>query len=101
MVSLLAGLAGIVKVQAPVPEQPPLQPANVAPEAAAAVSVTELPALKRPEQGGAQSMPEGEDVTVPLPMPCLLTCTMTVRASVTVKSTGAPAAKVTFEALPE
>lgn len=61
-------------VQVPVPEQPPpLQPENVEPESAAAVNVTVSPALKEAEQVEPQSMPEGELVTVPDPVPAFVT----------------------------
>src|SRR2546422_7812929 len=62
--------AEIVTVQAPVPEQPPpLQPPKVEPAAGAAVSVTAVPLVKLAAQVAPQSMPAGELVTVPLPVP--------------------------------
>src|SRR5437773_10954354 len=61
-------------MQGPVPEQPlPLQPPKVEPAAGAAVSVTAVPLVKLAEQVAPQVIPAGELVTVPLPMPTLLT----------------------------
>src|SRR5438309_1341194 len=66
--------AETVTVQAPVPEQPPpLQPVKVEPAADAAVSVTAVPLAKLAEQVAPQVIPAGELVTVPLPVPALLT----------------------------
>jgi len=63
-----------VTVQAPVPEQPPpLQPPKVEPAAGAAVSVTAVPLGKLATHVAPQVMPTGELVTVPLPVPALLT----------------------------
>jgi hypothetical protein len=77
----------IVTVQVPVPEPPPLQPANVDPPAAAAVSVTTVPLVYDSEQSAPQLIPAGEDVTVPLPVPDLVTFSVnvwTVKLAVTV-----------------
>ena len=58
----------------PVPEQPPPdQPAKVELEAGVAVSVTELPSVKLAEHEDPQSIPAGELVTEPEPVPDLLT----------------------------
>src|SRR2546422_3209271 len=66
--------AETVTVQAPVPEQPPpVQPVKGEPAAAVAVSVTAVPLGKLAEQVAPQVMPAGELVTVPLPVPALLT----------------------------
>src|SRR6266704_3302625 len=63
-----------VTVQVPVPEQPPpLQPLKVEPAAGLAVSVTAVPLVKLAEQVAPQVIPAGELVTVPLPVPALLT----------------------------
>src|SRR2546426_7702852 len=63
-----------VTVQVPLPEQPPpVQPLKVEPAAGAAVSVTAVPLVKLAEQVAPQVMPAGELVTVPLPVPALLT----------------------------
>jgi hypothetical protein len=61
--------ASIVTVQAPEPAQAPLQPANVEPEAAAAVSVTLVPPSKSAEHVAPQLTPPTLLVTVPEPVP--------------------------------
>ena len=64
----------IVTVQvAAVPVQPLDQPPNVEPEAAAAVRVTVVPLAMLAEQVDPQLMPPVEDVTVPVPVPVLVT----------------------------
>ncbi len=69
-------------VQEPVPEQPPpLQLEKVEPVAGVAVRVTALPLGKLAEQLVPQLIPAGELVTVPLPVPAVLT----VRAKVWLK----------------
>jgi hypothetical protein len=60
-------------VQGPVPLQAPLHPAKVAPPKGAAVSVTGLPIGKLAKQLPPQSIPLGSLVTVPAPVPDLLT----------------------------
>jgi hypothetical protein len=57
----------IVKLQEPVPEQSPDQPAKTEPEAGVAVRVTEVPATKDSEQSEPQLIPG--PVTVPEPLP--------------------------------
>ena len=60
----------IITSQLPVPEHPaPDQPVNVDPEATVAVRLTLVPRLKVARQDEPQSMPEGEEVTPPLPSP--------------------------------
>jgi len=67
-------LAVTVNVQVPVPvHPPPLQPAKFDPVDAVAVSVTELPVANEALQVAPQSMPDGLLVTVPVPVPTLLT----------------------------
>ncbi len=56
-----------------VPEHAPPHPENVEPAAGAAVSVTARPARVEVEHVAPQSMPAGDEVTVPLPLPCLAT----------------------------
>jgi len=63
-----------VTTQFPVPEQPlPLQPANVEPAAGAALRVTTVPVVKEVEQVAPHEIPAGELVTVPPPVPALVT----------------------------
>jgi hypothetical protein len=64
--------AFIDTVQVPVPEQPPpLHPPNVDPDAAAAVSATDVLLAKTSVQSAPQLIPV--PVTVPLPVPLLFT----------------------------
>ena len=66
--------AETVTTHDPVPEHPPpLQPLKVEPAAGVAVSVTAVPLGKLAEQVAPQVIPTGELVTVPLPVPALLT----------------------------
>jgi len=63
-----------VTVQVVVPEQPPpLQPVKVEPAAGAAVRVTTVPVVKEVEHVAPQEIPEGALVTVPVPLPALVT----------------------------
>ncbi len=60
----------IVTVHVEVPEHPdPVQPVNVEPAAGAAVNVTADPSTKLSEQSEPQSIPAGDEVTVPPPAP--------------------------------
>ena len=64
----------IVTVQVPVPEQPPpLQPVNVEPAAGVAVNVTTAPLVNDAEQVVPQLIAAGVLVTVPVPLPPLVT----------------------------
>lgn len=63
----------MVTEHVPVPLQAPLQPANVEPAPAVAVSITLVPFLKFAEHVPGQSIPAGLLVTVPLPVPDKLT----------------------------
>ena len=65
--------ASMVTLQAPVPLQAPLQPANVEPESGAAVKLTTVPLAKLAEHVVPQEIPEGVLVTVPVPAPLLAT----------------------------
>ena len=65
--------ASMVTRQAPEPEHAPLQPAKVDPGAGVGVRVTTVPVGKLALHVGPQSMPGGEDVTVPLPLPAFVT----------------------------
>ncbi len=51
----------------------PLQPAKTEPVVAVAVRVTTAPSLKGAEQMAPQLIPVGLDVTVPVPVPALVT----------------------------
>jgi hypothetical protein len=64
----------IVTEHVPVPEQPPPDhPAKVDPAAGAAVNVTTVPSVKLAEHVDPQLIPEGLEVTVPLPVPARVT----------------------------
>ena len=63
----------MVMVQGPLPVQAPLQPVKTESAAGVGVRVTEVPLVKVAEQELPQSMAVGEEVTVPLPVPALLT----------------------------
>jgi hypothetical protein len=66
--------AFIVTTHVPVPEQPPpLQPAKVDPAEGNAVNVTTVAVAKLALQVAPQLMPAGKLVTVPPPVPALLT----------------------------
>jgi hypothetical protein len=60
-------------VTTPVLQPVPVQPAKVEPEAGAAVSVTSVPLANEAEQTLPQLIPAGLLVTVPLPVPLLVT----------------------------
>ena len=64
----------MVTTHVPVPEQPPpLQPPKGKPASGTAVRVTTVPLLKAKEQVAPQAIPTGELVTVPVPLPVLVT----------------------------
>jgi hypothetical protein len=67
-----AELTVVVHVAA-LPVQSPDQPLNAEPAAGAAVSVTLVPETKALEQVVPQSIPAGELVTVPVPVPLFVT----------------------------
>ena len=80
-----------VNVQVPVPKQPPpLHPAKFDPEAAVAVSVTEVPSGKVATQfmvgvfGTSQSIPAGLLATMPLPEPAIIAISCGSRKNVAV-----------------
>lgn len=76
----------IVNTQPPVPEQAPLQPENVDPDEAVAVSVTLVPGAKLLEHVPGHEMPVGLLVTLPDPDP----------PTVTVSAGGNPKVAVTL-----
>jgi hypothetical protein len=65
--------AAAVIVNEPVLHPAPLQPAKIEPDAAVGVRVTVVPLVKDDEQTVPQLMPAGELVTVPVPVPVLIT----------------------------
>jgi hypothetical protein len=65
--------ASMVTLQAPVPVQAPLQPANVEPESGVAVKFTTEPLSKLAEHVVPQEIPDGELATVPVPVPLFVT----------------------------
>jgi hypothetical protein len=75
-VTVVAALIDTVQVLAVPVHPPPLHPANVEPEAAAAVSTTDVPLAKDCEQSAPQLIPV--PVTVPVPVPLLLTVSIKV-----------------------
>ena len=73
-VAVTPSAALMVTEHVPVPVQPaPLHPANVDPLAAAAVSTTTCPLVKLAEHVAPQLIPAGLLVTVPVPVPALVT----------------------------
>jgi hypothetical protein len=76
-VTFRADVIATVQV-AEVPEQAPLQPANVEVPSGAAVSVTLFPDAYVAEQVAPQLTPDGEDLTVPPPAPAFVTVSANV-----------------------
>src|SRR2546422_11344960 len=86
-VAVTAVAPEIVTVQAAVPEQPPpLQPPKIDPESGMAVNVTAVPLAKFVVQFAPHAMPAGVLVTVPLPVPALVTVRATSRGGSVPKS---------------
>jgi len=78
-VAVTDAAAFIVTIQVPVPVQPPpLQPVNVEPVVAAAVSVTTVPFVNEAEHVVPQLIPVGKLVMVPPPVPALVTVNVEV-----------------------
>ena len=71
-VTLTVTAAFPVTVQAAVPEQAPLQPSNLEPEAAVALRVTSAPGAYVAVQLLPQLIPTGVLLTVPVPVPTLV-----------------------------
>ena len=78
--------------------QAPLQPANVEPLDAAAVSVTEVPLAKLALQVVPQLMPVGDEVTVPAPVPAFVTLSANVDVALKVAVTARAAVIDTVQA---
>ena len=72
-VKLAVQARSAVIVTDPAASQSPLQPANVEPTSAVAVSVTTVPKSYTSVQSMPQSMPRGELVTPPFPVPAFVT----------------------------
>src|ERR1700683_1087453 len=72
-VAVTACAALIVTVHVPVPVQFPLHPVNVDPPVAAAVSTTCVPTAKLSVQAVGHVIPAGTLVTLPVPVPAMLT----------------------------
>jgi len=77
-VQLVLPLTVTLPLEQPVPDQP----AKVEPEAAVAVKVTAVAVLKVVAQALPQLIPEGELVTVPLPVPLWFTVTVEIAGGV-------------------
>src|SRR2546426_261187 len=86
--------------RAAVPVQAPLQPPNVAPPAATAVSVTLVPGANAAAHAGGQPTPRGTLVIAPVPVPFRVTVSVTavLNAAVTVV---APPIVTTHDSVPE
>ena len=72
-VAVTDSAAFIVNWHVPVPPHAPLHPANVEPVPGVGVSVTTVPLLKFAEHVLGQEIPLGELVTVPVPVPAVVT----------------------------
>src|ERR687885_594763 len=64
--------------QGPVPVQSPLQPEKIEPASAVAPRVTVVPSVKSAEQARPQEIPAGSLLTVPEPVPSLVTVSVLV-----------------------
>ena len=69
----LLGAFMTTRQEGPAPLHAPLQPEKVEPEPGVAVSVTLVPPAKGAPHDAPQSIPLGDEVTVPMPLPGLLT----------------------------
>ena len=69
----LFGAFMTTRQEGPGPLQAPLQPEKVEPEPGVAVSVTLVPLAKGAPHDAPQLIPLGDEVTVPMPLPVLLT----------------------------
>jgi len=96
-VAVTARAAVIDTVQVPVPVHAPVQAANVEPVVAAAVNVTLVPVAKLATQVVPQLTPAGDEVTVPVPVPALVTLNAKVAALLNVAVTARAALIVTVQ----
>lgn len=79
------------KVQRPVPAQPPPdQPVKSEPTPGVAVSANAMPFANCPEQAAPQLIPAGDEVTVPEPVPALVTVTAEQLALVVAEALAEP-----------
>ena len=84
-VAVTARAALIVTLQVPVPVQLPLQPVKVEPAASATVKLTVAPLVNEAAHVVPQEMPAGALVTVPPPVPALVSVSVKLcRAKVAV-----------------
>jgi hypothetical protein len=79
-----------VTLQAPVPVHAPDQPLNTEPASASTLKLTTVPVAKLLAQVAPQEMPDGEDVTVPEPVPARETASVNNEAVVEVKVPDTP-----------
>lgn len=79
----------IVTTHEPVPVHAPLQPPKRDPAEAAGVSVTDVPERNEALQTGSQLIPDGLLVTVPVPVPPLVTDSANIGVKVAVTDRGA------------
>jgi hypothetical protein len=99
-VALTERASDMLRVQLPVPEQAPDQPANLERAEATAVSVTAVPCPKACAQVAPQLIPAGLEVTVPLPLPALVSVSVLSLSNLAVAVWSAPIVSVQ-EPLPE
>jgi hypothetical protein len=94
-----AAVSETVQVVA-VPLHAPLQPVKVEPVAGVAVSVTGTPMMYKAEQMTPQLIPPRELVTVPLPVPALVTVRVKSGVNVAVTAVAAVSETVQVVAVP-
>ena len=97
--AVTSAAAPMVTLQAPVPVQAPLQPVKVEPVPGVAVNATTVPLVNEAAQVAPQEMPAGVLVTVPVPVPDLVTVSAKEDGKVNVAVTDVAALSVTVQAL--